>query len=361
MLKANRVLLAFGLAALVGGCDGAPQVTETGGGGSGTTTSADGGGGASSTTTSTTTSEGGAGGGLTCDSDEATVLAVSQLALGEGDNGEWKSVGFNLDGLESTAASTDVCKPYMGADPDVPYPDGADGIDNSFGKNLLPLILGLYPTWVTDINNGIDNGFFTSLVRMECLPPTGDVDAFTTKLFGATDLGMDPKFDGTDLFPVAPELLADPMDPLSSTIIFPKSSVKGQLFDSGKNQTFILTVPLKTMTDETSIKLTLNAAQTIMTLAADRKSATGGLIGGVLNTEDFVAEIKKVGHLLGLCDTLLFNNLITQIREASDIMADGTQDPTKTCDGISMGLQFEMKSALIGIVGPASPPGMACN
>ena len=97
-----------------------------------------------------------------------------------------------------------------------------------------------------------------------------------------------------------------------------------------------------------------------MTFAADRKGATSGRIGGVLNTEEFVAEMKKVGALLNDCDSLLFAGLLTQARQSSDIMADGTQDPTKVCDGISMGLGFEMKEVQIGDVGPAAPIGATC-
>lgn len=363
MLRMDRVLLALGfslVAAAASGCDGGATTTGEGGtggkGGETSTTSTTGGGGAA-TTTSTT---GGAGGGLTCDNGEATVMAVSQLSFGDGNSGEWKSVGFNVDGLVSTAISKDVCQPAAGALPSTPYPDGNEGIDNSFGKNLLPLILSLYPTWATDANNGIQKGVFTSLLRLECLPPEGDVPLFTTKLFGGTSLPETPKFDGTDIWPVTPELLSDPLDPLSSTVVFAESSVIGNKYDSGKNQTFILTVPLKTMTDSTSIKLTLYAAQTTMILSDDRKSATGGIIGGVLNTEEVVGEVKKIGALLGLCGTQVLDNIIDQVRQSSDIMADGTQDPEKTCDGISMGLLFEMKEAQIGEVGPAAPIGMAC-
>lgn len=302
---------------------------------------------------------GGAGGGLTCDKGDAIVLAASELFFGEGSNGEWKSVGYNLDGLESTATSKDLCQPNAGAAPSVPYPDGDMGIDNSFGKNLLPVILSFYKTWVTDINNGILNGFFTSMLKMECLPPTGDVPQFTTKLFGGTPLPADPKFDGTDKWPVAPELLSNKLDPDSSTVIFDKCSVKGDIFDAGPNASFVLTVPIKTMTSSTSIKLTLYNAKITMKYGPDRKSATGGVVGGVLNTEDFVAEVNKVGKLLNLCGPVL-DNLILQVRQASDIMTDGTQDPTKTCDGITMGLGFNMKQVQLGDVGPEQPVGATC-
>jgi hypothetical protein len=109
------------------------------------------------------------------------------------------------------------------------------------------------------------------------------------------------------------------------------------------------------------MNLRLYAARVTMTLSADRKSATGGTLGGVLNTEELVTEVQRVGYLLGLCNSSMLPNLITLVRQASDIMADGTQDPTQTCNGISMGLTFEMKQVQRGNVGPATPPGATCN
>ncbi len=363
MLGNNRVRFALALVttatAVAVGCGGADTTattttTGTGGSGMGGSTSA-------STTASSTTAASSSTGGLTCANDEGVVLAVTKLTFGEGNSGQWKKFGFNLDNLVSTTASTDLCKPNSNALTVVPYPDGDDGIDNSFGKNLLPLILSLYPTLVADSNAGIQKGIFTVLLKMDCLPPTGDVTGMTTRLFAGTALGSTPKFDGTDKWPVAPELLGDPMDPESSTIRFHNSSVTGTMYDAGKDATFILTIPLNTKTTSTSVKLTLYAARTTMDLAGDRKSATSGRIGGVLNTEEFVAEMKKAGALLGLCESPLFAGLLTQARQASDIMADGSQDPTKTCDGISMGLGFEMKEVQLGAVGPVTPIGATCN
>jgi hypothetical protein len=353
MLGIDRVYLALALVTAVGvGCGGGGN-TEGSGGHGGTTSS-------SSTASSSSSSAASSSSGAPACNGEGTVFAGTKLLFGEGAS-QWKKFGFNIDGLESTAASNDVCKPSSGGTAGTAYPDGDLGIDNSFGKNLLPTLLQLYPAWVSDVNSSIQNGTFDVLLKMYCLPPTGDAPVLTTKLFGGTSLGSKPAFDGTDKWPVIPELLSNPMDPESSTIIFGQSSVIGTTFDSGKNQSFILTVPIYAQQGgaKTSIKLTLHAAQATMTLAADRKSATAGMIGGVLNTEEFVAEIKKVGFLLNLCNSLL-DNLITQIRQASDIMTDGSQDPSKTCDGITMGLGFEMKEAQIGVVGPTTPVGMSC-
>jgi hypothetical protein len=108
------------------------------------------------------------------------------------------------------------------------------------------------------------------------------------------------------------------------------------------------------------LTLNMNAAEVTMTLAADRKSATGGIVGGVLKTDDLVGQINQLGYAQGWCTQSFFPNLITTIQQASDIMSDGTQDPTKTCDGISIGLGLQMTQAQRGAVGPAKPTQMAC-
>lgn len=356
MLKTNRVLWAFALVAagvVAVGCGGddSPSSDVGQGGHSSTTTT--------TTTTTTTSDTGGAGGGYVCPPGSGTTLALTKLTFGVGTSGQWKKVGLDLDGLVSTAASTDVCQLSSDASPSTPYPDGDNGIDNSFGKNLLPLIIALRPTWQDEVNNLLEVGQFNAMLKMYCLPPTGDAE-LTTKLFGGTTLATIPKYDGTDMWPVAPELLSDLTDPESSTITFAKSTVKGNTFDSGKNQIVILTVPWTYMDNSTTIKLTLYGAQMTMTLADDRKSATAGTIGGVLNTEEFIDQVKKIGWMANLCNEPTFPDLLKQVRQASDIMSDGSQDPAQTCDAISIGIAFEMKEVQIGDVGPPAEVGMAC-
>jgi hypothetical protein len=79
-----------------------------------------------------------------------------------------------------------------------------------------------------------------------------------------------------------------------------------------------------------------------------------------MNTEEFVQEIAKIAQAFdsSFCDpnSPTLQSILNQIRQASDIMQDGTQDPTKECDGISIGLGFTMKSAQLGAVAPPPPP-----
>jgi hypothetical protein len=288
------------------------------------------------------------------------TFAMTKQVLGDGSSGQWMSLGFNIDGLVSTAASTDVCQPNSGGDVATAYPDGDNGIDNSWGKNIVPLIVGVYPTWSSDTNAAIQSGAFSSLYEMSCLTPKGDVPSFSTKQFLATSLGSTPLLDGTDQWPVAPELLTSAADPDSSMITFPASSITGSLFDTKANQTFAIRFPIASKSGSTMINLTLHAAHVQMTLSADRKSATGGVIGGVIKTEDFVTEVKKIGYLFNLCGQSVLTSLITAVRQASDIMSDGTQNPSSTCDGISIGLGFEAAQAKRGAVGPAEQTAPTC-
>ena len=182
-----------------------------------------------------------------------------------------------------------------------------------------------------------------------------------TKVFGGTNTPEPPKYDGTDLWPVAPELLADAADAESSTIVFPDSTVTGQLYDSGEGQTFVFTLPMHLGDKDTTLKLVLHAARVQMELADDRKSATKGVIAGVLDTEEFIAQVNKIGWLADMCGDDTFNMIVGSIRQASDIMVSGTQDSSAICNGISLGVNFEMKEVQIGEVAPPAPAGEACQ
>jgi hypothetical protein len=70
-------------------------------------------------------------------------LEMTRVNFGDPpDAGAWRPVGFNLDGKTTTATSTDVCGLVQGARP-AAQEDGQDGIDNSFGANVCPILDGV--------------------------------------------------------------------------------------------------------------------------------------------------------------------------------------------------------------------------
>ena len=85
-----------------------------------------------------------------------------------------------------------------------------------------------------------------------------------------------------------------------------------------------------------------------------------GTISGVVATEEMVdAFSKAIGTLSPtLCGGPTLESIKQTIRQASDILVDGTQDPNKECNAVSIGIGFEaVKVTLSGtaVDPPASP------
>jgi len=256
--------------------------------------------------------------------------------------------------MHPTAASIDLCKPANNAPPSSVYPDGNNGIDNSFGRNILPIFLGLSATFSDQANAGITMGEYSLILHIENLMAGPDQSPLVSRLYSTTPLGMAPKFDGTDCWPVAPEGLNNPVDIKSSKISFNMSSVKMNHWDSGGDATLVLTFSLSGF----SFRLTIHHARLSMDLAPDHKSATGGQIGGILDTAEFAGVIKQFAGTFdpSLCMGPTIDSIIAQITQASDILADGSQDPAQTCNGISIGLGFKLLPVQVGLIGPVTPP-----
>lgn len=298
--------------------------------------------------------------------------AVNELFLGDTDrdgtpnptNG-WKTYGFNLDGLKSSKTSTNLCKPRAGGSAAAVYPDGTDGIDNSFGKNILPIILGLASDLSTTANESIQKGEFTLMLDFSKLGK--DCNAASAKLYAGAQLvdamGMEiaPKFDGNDEWPVSPELLSNPADVTSSKISFPQAYVAGNTWVSGTKGTVALQLTISGFT----ISLDITNAYITLDLGDGNTSGTNGTIAGILDTEQLVSQIGKVAAAFdtSFCDpespTLV--SILNQLRQASDIMKDGSQNPAAECDGITIGLGFNTKAVKLGGVAmPGAPPPDPC-
>jgi hypothetical protein len=178
------------------------------------------------------------------------------------------------------------------------------------------------------------------MFQMEKLGTGTDYQGLTTQLFGGEALPMPPKWDGTDSWPVTPELLTDGMTIAGgSKVQFPMSYVTNNTWVSGSKGNVTLALAISGFT----LNLTVANAQISMQMDAAHKTATNGIIGGVLNTEALTTQLQMVAGSFdpSLCMGPTIDSIITQIKQASDIGSDGTQDPTKTCDGISIGLGFD--------------------
>ena len=312
-------------------------------------------------------------------SGQQPVLAIRKMYMGDTTRSgapsmtAWEQFGYDLDGKVSTAESTDLCKPSDGAAAATTYPDGDLGRDNSFGRNILPIMVAFAADYSAQLNQGITDGDGTVMLRLDDLGTAASENDIQAKLYNGAQfvdgggMAISPAWDGTDAWPVRAESL-DGGDLQSPLVQFPTSYVVTTSEESGA-RTWVsgtpATVKLTISRSDSGffIPLTIYEAIITMELAADNNSATNGTIAGVLNTDLLIDDFAKIAGAFdpSLCPpSPTFESIATQLRQASDIGADGSQDPAKTCDGISIGLGFEMEKVDLGSVAPAVVPPDPC-
>jgi hypothetical protein len=288
------------------------------------------------------------------------TFAVNQLFLGETNRSNaptkdaWKDYGYNIDGLTTTKESKDVCTRQGGAD-SAKQEDGNGGIDNAFGRTVLGFILGLVPTPSKTLNDSIQGGSFTILFEIAGL--SDDAKQTNTGLSGrllvggAFGEGKKPTFSPTDDWPYR----ASPIVPIDGAYINNGTFVNG----SGG-----ATVELALFIQGVQLSLTINRAA----ITFDHTSPndiTNGTISGVIGTEALVSGIEKVAGRIStqLCGGSTLDTIKQTIRQASDILQDGTNRAGANCDAISIGLGFTGKR--IGdpktVATDAVPPPDPCS
>jgi hypothetical protein len=282
------------------------------------------------------------------DGTSAVTMAVKKLYIGDTDpdgtpdmaNG-WEYFGYNIDGVNPNDLSK-FCKTVDNASPQQVHLEGMNGIENSFGHNILQIILGIASDASTKINDDLAAGTFTVMIQQQALGSGASYDPIAAQLFLGSNLGSTPKFDGTDNWPVNPVLLQSgttTIGPNSSTVQFPMSYVTNNTWVSGTKGNVTLALSVSGYT------LNLNIGNAVITMDMDsaHMGATKGVISGVLKTSDLTSQIQMVAGSFdpSLCSGPTIESIIMQLSQASDIMSDGTQDPTKTCDGISIGIGFD--------------------
>lgn len=294
---------------------------------------------------------------------EERVFALNTISLGEADRAgnknkdAWKSYGYNLDGLitnVSGATSPDldrVCKRAQGA-PATVHQDGDEGTDNTFGKEILKLLDPFTPTPSKSLNEAIAAGDFTIMLKVVGLtdePEQTNTGLSGTLLVGgqfSEEEGKVPTFTTADDWPYIQD---------------PQVAIPGAYINKGTfvNGTGGASVKLSLSISGQSLSLTINKAIISFKHNPATKSLEEGTIAGVINTEEFVNGISSVAGRFStdLCSGSTVEGIKGSIRQASDMLADGSQDPSKSCDGISIGLGFTAKQ--VGAPTKTVTPGEA--
>ncbi len=350
-------LAAFGsVAALLGGPSGCSAGVDVGQGSSATTGAGGGAGGSAMMVTAAGTGGGGAGGGTggsepsACVPFDGAVLAVDKLYLGgrtfddKESSVAWKDFGFNLDNLTTTSNFATHCKPAAGGSTSV-FEDGSSGRDNSFGRNVRVILEALVPSLDGQANDAITAGQFSQIFVFPGLGSSGDAEALVTKVYGAGVLGKAPSWNGADCWPILYENLLDPKDVGSAKTVYPASTLVKNVWNSNGTSDMVLTLNVAGQ----SVPIKIYQARMAVQLAATHQGGALGHIGGYLKSEEFVQTLRAVSGAINKAACQLFDGGVAdQLRRASDLLDDGTQDPTKTCNAISVGLGFTLRQVALG-------------
>jgi hypothetical protein len=313
-------------------------------------------------------------------STTATLFAIHHLWLGDSlanptfslpDAGvsPWATFGYNIDGLITTQYSTDVCTldKAAGATP-AKQVDGVDGIDNSFGENILSTIASAIPMISETVSGSITNGSFDVLIGTVGLTasPTQTNTGLTGALLnGAPYAGAPPLNDAgffqvTDDWPVFSDSLHGSLE-AGAVESFASAYVTNGVWVNGSPGDLTLKLLLQGQ------PLVLQIHQAVVTFThtvdgAGQDHATNGTISGVLKTTELLAEINIVAAQQDYCAAATI--LLDSMAAASDILSDGTNVKGTACDGISIGIAFDADGiALPTVVTPsvdAGPPPMGC-
>lgn len=279
-------------------------------------------------------------------STEERTFALSDLQLGEANRAgvknkdAWKDYGYNLDGQITKADKSDspdlknVCNRVQGA-PVSNLADGTEGVDNSFGHNILALLEPFAPTPSKSITDAIKAGDFTILLKVKGL--TDDPAQTNTGLSGTLLVGGDFPGDAPPTFTTADDwpFRSDPQVPINGAYI------NNGVFVNGTGGA---TVQLSLSIQGQALSLTINKA--IITFKHQPPNdIVDGTIAGVISTEEFVNGISSVAGRFStdLCSGSTVEGIKDSIRQASDMLADGSQQPGAACTGISVGLGFSGK------------------
>lgn len=251
----------------------------------------------------------------------------------------WQSFGADIDGKTTTAASTDVCTLYAGAPKSV-QTDGTNGIDNSWGANVIPIFESIDSTFSQQFNASVAAGTFTTMVDVVGLTnsPTQSGAAPGWGFEGASFSGT-PTWTIADDWPVFPNWLPEGGLAAGSLVSFPTGNLDAGAWSSGATTTDI---PLLIPFGAQAMELVIHHASASFVHATPTTAATG-TVSGILYTQEFLTQLYAAASYLttSLCSGSAWDSIAQQIEQAQDIVHDGTNVAGQPCDAISIGIGFD--------------------
>lgn len=294
-------------------------------------------------------------------------LAARRYSYGMADLGgvesevAWMDYGYDLDEqctfARESAENIGTCLRPMMAKPDSLL-DGARCRDNNFGRQVGALLRASLPAGESTLNRLIGDGSATWVLRIDDVD-LGENDAFAPGALyrtGDDRMTRPPKWEGSDIRSVQSSSLVDG-DINRPIIPFPRGYISNGVWVSGESTPLNLIAPV---TAVAFFPIELHHARITLDLNDARTTGFHGLVVGAVPTSALETMIQPIGDFVGICPgTSLYTSMITGSIRTADVSigAPKLQDVTKTCDGVSTAIGFEVTPiAPLTIVVPPQPP-----
>lgn len=277
----------------------------------------------------------------------------------------WRTFGYDLDGVctleRDSTENVGTCLRPPGAKQDS-LVDGEGCRDNNLGRivsNLLTALPGAEQT----LNDLVRSGSTTWILRIDDVD-LGDDGYAPGALYRSSDdrTTSPPAWDGTDDRAVQSDSLVDG-DLGRPVLVFPKGYVSGGVWSSGDPAALDVIAPLTAIG---FFPLPLQHAFVTARLDATRTKASAGLLVGVLPRARVLDTFDPIADFLRVCPgTGLYAETLGRFQAAPDVVigAPGLQDQSRTCDGVSSAIAFELTpiKPVTRVVPPIPPRKPRCG
>lgn len=305
------------------------------------------------------------------DDDVEAVFAFRNISLDQSGD-RWRRFGLDLDGMNT--ATVDDPAECVAADGN-PVLDGEKGIDNSFGQNVLPTVVGLIACLEDNIalNQGL--GFGTVLLRLRewnGTPNDAKVDVSVLSAVDGTSLddvsgltwgGPDgatlmqpggsgqappPAWDGQDVF------FADPSSLVAGQLSHPLVWKTDAYIRDGR-----VVLPVDTaatfvfLTGPGSFSISVDGFL-LADISEDGQVLEKGLLAGRFSAGELVATLGP----LGICNETLRQSVTTLLTNNLDVRIDPALGaPDEPCTATSIAFSFQgIRAQLAQTIAPVELP-----
>ncbi len=209
--------------------------------------------------------------------------------------------------------------------------DGNGGIDNSWGANLLPVLMMVDPSLSAQLDAQIRDGEWTTMTYVLGFDDSAGNETSATGLTGVELLGSKypggpPPFDTSTNWPVAPASVmgcaypagcAPGTDPIENALTkFTGSFQSKGTFVSGQPQLFMLPLAVG------GLILTLNIHGYLTFDHYFPGAVTNGTLAGAILASDLADQLAQP-MMPSLCQGTAYQSVIMQIEQMADIVLDG--------------------------------------